>query len=740
MPFKKAFVIYLLSIMYRIRGFNALFLLAMVALCLIVVSARGETAGRRERHSEAAPDSVLARMFDAAAVHSMKVKDYKCELYLKGLLKVHKQNRIIKYLPSMFRLEKGVNDYLYESISDLHYTAPDLIDRKVRALSTTFPNAKGEIFDVINYLHFNIYSPSLMNDRIVSPLNRESRVHYRYSLEDVVFQSGGAVYKIRITPRYKSTQLVEGVIWVSSLDWTIRYIDLSGHYDLVEFQLSMQMGDTEETKYLPMVFNLDLHFRFLRNHLEMRYTGWMKYSEVAFRRPGEEIVRKKSDYDLTSSYMLTCDTSRLVTSRDSFGRIRPVPLEEKEDSLYRRLDYRRWVSSADTLERDTPRRKNLVFWGQIGDALISSYNVDLSKIGNISCSPIVNPLLVSYSHRNGISYRQVFKYNKLFHNSQLLRIAPQIGYNFTKKELYAKVDMEYVYNPSKHGAIEIHAGNGNRIYSSVVLDQLEQMPDSTFSFDGLELDYFKDIYLDVSHNIEVVNGLRLWAGLSMHWRYTKSSPEVKARVRANYNSFAPRFRLEWTPGMHYYMNGKRKINVGSLYPTFMFDYERGVRLLKNSGTYERFEVSIEQNIRLRNIRSLSYHVGGGLFTNQSDMFFVDYAHFANLNLPQGWNDDIGGTFQTLDSRWYNASSHYIRGNFTYETPFLLLYPVSRLLSFVQKERIYAGVLFMPHLNPYLEFGYGFATHIFDAGIFIGNEKGKFTSVGCKFTFELFNSK
>ena len=42
------------------------------------------------------------------------------------------------------------------------------------------------------------------------------------------------------------------------------------------------------------------------------------------------------------------------------------------------------------------------------------------------------------------------------------------------------------------------------------------------------------------------------------------------------------------------------------------------------------------------------------------------------------------------------------------------------------------------LHFYLEFGYGFATHLFDVGVFIGNEKGKFTSVGCKFTFELFN--
>ena len=732
----------MLSIMYRIKGFKILFLLAVQILWFMTVPARGETEDSRVRRLQSVPDSVLDRIFDAAEVYAGSVKDYKGELYLKGHLKVHRQNRIIRYLPSMFRLEKGVNDYLYESVSDFHYTAPDIVDRKVRALSTTFPSVRGEVFDVIDYMRFNIYAASLMGDRLVSPLNREARVHYRYSLEDAVWQSEGTVYKIRVTPRYRSTQLVEGVLWVSSCDWTIRYIDLSGKYDLIDFRVAMQMGDSEDTRLLPSVLNLDMHFKFLRNHLEMVYTGWMKYSEVTFRRPGEELVARKdkSSYNLTSSYTLTCDTSSLVMSRDSFNRIRPVPLNAGEDSLYERMDYRRWINAADSFRIETPRRKNLVFWGQIGDALISSYNVDLSKVGNISCSPIVNPLLVSYSHRNGISYRQVFKYNKLFHDSKLLRIAPQIGYNFTKKELYAKVDMEYVYNPARHGAIEVHAGNGNRIYSSVVLDQLEQMPDSTFSFDGLELDYFKDIYLDVSHNIEIMNGLRLWTGLSMHWRYTKSTPEVESRVRSSYNSFAPRIRLEWTPGMYYYMNGKRKINVGSLYPTFMIDYERGIRLLKNSGTYERIELSIEQNIRLRNVRSLSYHVGGGMFTNQSDMFFVDYAHFSNLNLPQGWNDDIGGTFQTLDSRWYNASSHYIRGNFTYEAPFVLLYPVSRLLSFVQKERIYAGILFMPHLNPYLELGYGFATHIFDAGIFVGNEKGKFTSVGCKFTFELFNNR
>lgn len=687
-------------------------------------------------------DTILTRIFRSASVYAEEVGEYKADLYLKGRLQIHKQNKIIKYVPSMFRFEKGINDYIHESISELHYTAPNIYDRKIRAVSTTFTGGNSRFFDILEFMKFNIYAPSLMEDKLLSPLNEQSSVHYYYLLDSVDYWKAGEVYKIRVIPRYRSTQLLEGFFWISTKDWTIRYLDFRGKYDLIRFHIAMRMGEAEDTKYLPQLINLDIIFKFLRNNLEMNYTGWLKHDEVIFKKKEEMdlLLRKSRKYNLSNSYTLTCDTTQLVQDRDSFARIRPLPLTDWEDSLYRAFDERRWKERGDTLPKvETKFKKNLVYMGQLGDALISSYNVDISKVGNITCSPLINPLLVSYSHRNGISYSQEFKYNKLFHDGRLLHIVPQIGYNFTKKELYAKMDAEYVYNPEKHGSIMINVGNGNRIYSSIVLDQLKQTPDSIFSFDGLELDYFKDVYLNLSHNIEILNGLTVWTGIAMHWRYAvNGTPEVAERVRLRYNSFAPRLRVEWTPGMYYYMNGHRKINIGSRYPTFLIDYERGIKVMKYFGEYERFEFSAEQKIRVRDLHTIAYHIGGGFFTNQEDMYFVDYVNFANRNLPQGWNDDIDGTFQMLDGRWYNASRHYFRGNMTYETPFLLLYPVGRLLSFIQKERIYAGVLFMPHLNPYVELGYGVGTHLFDFGVFIGNEKGKFTSVGCKFTFELFN--
>ena len=140
-------------------------------------------------------------------------------------------------------------------------------------------------------------------------------------------------------------------------------------------------------------------------------------------------------------------------------------------------------------------------------------------------------------------------------------------------------------------------GNGNRIYSSKVLDELKAMPDSIFNFDLIHLDYFKDLYFNFFHSVEVTNGLDISVGFSAHKRtaversrfvitgdYPMPPPEFMDKFKNTYISFAPRIRVEWTPGLYYYMNGKRKINLRSFYPTFSVDYERGIKdVFKSTG-------------------------------------------------------------------------------------------------------------------------------------------------------------
>lgn len=41
---------------------------------------------------------------------------------------------------------------------------------------------------------------------------------------------------------------------------------------------------------------------------------------------------------------------------------------------------------------------NIWSFGELGDMLISSYNVNLSSMGSVHCSPLINPVLLDYSH------------------------------------------------------------------------------------------------------------------------------------------------------------------------------------------------------------------------------------------------------------------------------------------------------------------------------------------------------
>ena len=506
------------------------------------------------------------------------------------------------------------------------------------------------------------------------------------------------------------------------------------------------MGDVgKKNEFLPVRYAVEALFKFLGNKVDGNYTASLDYKSIELK---EKKVRKKEKrkYNLSESFSLQCDTNAYKTDASTFAIMRPIPLNESEKKLYHDYTLRR-----DTTTVEKPS-KSQAFWGTMGDLMVEDYKFNLSNIGSVRFSPFINPLLFSYSGSNGLSYRQDFRYNRLFRGDKLLRIVPKLGYNFTRKEFYWSLNADFEYWPQKRGFFRLNVGNGNRIYSSKVLDELKAMPDSIFNFDLIHLDYFKDLYFNFRHTVEVVNGLDIGLGFSAHKRtavepsrfvitgdYPMPPPEFMDKFKNTYISFAPRIRIEWTPGLYYYMNGKRKINLYSLYPTFSVDYERGIKgVFKSTGEYERIEFDLQHQIRMGLMRNIYYRFGFGAFTNQDELYFVDFANFSRHNLPVGWNDEIGGVFQVLDSRWYNSSRRYVRGHFTYEAPFLILRHLMKYTRYVQNERIYISALSMPHLQPYLEVGYGIGTHIFDVGVFVSSENWKFGGIGCKFTFELFN--
>lgn len=726
-------------------------------LCLLLFSlpqfVEGKTSRNRKEVQPVLLDSILDNVMLFAPFYEKIVADYKAKLYIRGKMDIKKHNHLIRIVPSMFRMEKGVKEYMLEAFNDIHYTAPNIYDLKVTAMNGTLPKFPGITDEMKEYFDMNIYSSTLLYDKILSPLAANGRKHYNYSMDSVMGAGDSIRYKIRIEPKSKSYQLVKGYLIISDQIWTVRELYFEGRSEIIRFKAHVTMGEKGPEEFLPIGFDVGLTFKLLWNHIDWDYIARMDYSEVTLADIDRPVTRKNK-YDLTSSFNLRCDPEVVLRDSTLFAEQRPVPLNKDEEQIYDDYAERKYSRAGERQQTEKKEKKAAKVWNKMGDILLSNYTLDFASLGSVKCSPLINPFMVSYSHRRGFSYRQKFRYYRFLKGDRLLGLQTRLGYNFKLKEFYWTINGDFDYWPEKRASLHVEVGNGNRIYSSDVLDDIKSTPDSLFNFDQLHLDYFKDLYFSVNHSIEVVNGLTVSVGFTSHRRTAVEKSkliilapdinfgdyqEMLAKLRNVYNSFAPHVKVEWTPGRYYYMSGKRKVNLNSKYPTFSFDWERGIRgILHSTGEYERMELDVQHHIRLGLMRTLYYRVGGGIFTNQKELYFVDFANFYNQNLPMGWNDDVSGVFQLLDGRWYNSSDQYFRGNITYEAPFLLMKHLNKLTGAVLNERLYFSILCKSHLLPYIELGYGIGTNIFDAGVFVNNINGKFKEFGFKFTFELFN--
>lgn len=712
-------------------------------LLCCVCSVKGQNTLFPELMEPITGDSIIHHVVESSDWYARVVGDYRANLYVRGHFKVHKRNILLRVVPSMFRFEKGVNDYIVESQNEVHYSAPDIYDVKMQALTGTFHRNDGEIGNVMDYFNMNIYSTDLLPDKLISPFTKNGHRYYYYILDSIFTERTPTEYKVLIVPRYKSNQLVNGYVTVRDKSWTVADCCMAGKVEQVGFEVRIKMGADGKEMYLPKRLSIKMLFKFVGNKIGADYTAVYDYKDIKLAGSVPETLPQKRSYNLSDYYRLTVTNDTINTDLAHMDSLRAYPLSSFEEELYGSFAERETFKKQNVV----PKSRQRVFWGEVGDMLISNYTFRFNKLSSLKCYPLLNPLQLRYSHSNGFSYIQRFKFNQYFERDRSLYISPRIGYNFKYKEFYWRCDANYTYYPEKLGRITLNVGNGNRIYSSEVLDRLEQYPDSILDFDKLKLDYFKDLYVRLGNDFEITNGLLLTVGLSYHKRTLVDKtniydPELQnylsGELRDTYSSFAPRIRLEWTPRQYYYMDGHRKINLYSNYPTVSVDWERGIKgVFGSTGKYERIELDMQQKFKFGGIRYISYRVGCGAFTEQEDMYFVDFFNLRRNNLPDDWNDDIGGTFQLLDSRWYNWSNKYIRGHVTYETPFLLFRQLRKYVNLIESERLYGGILFMPRLIPYVELGYGIGTHIFDCGAFVSFIRGQFDSFGCKFTFELF---
>lgn len=554
------------------------------------------------------------------------------------------------------------------------------------------------------------------------PFSDDGLMHYNFSMADTTASDQRNYIKISFSPIKEHHTLLTGYALFDPSDLSIQVLNYSGRTDFGLFSDTLTMA---KHNGIPVIESSHSRIDYNYGKTIGHNLFQSKYIYQQFVT-ADQMDRKTESLDLTEVYT-------------------------PENTLYSAF----FPDSAHTI-----RQKKTVFQRlpqrMVGTSDIDAFGTDLRVYGPL------NPASFGYDKFNGITVRERVRFSHLWKNGQTLLIRPEVGFSFGLKEFRYKFDTQWVYYPTRRAGLRLLLQNGNSGFSSkfrnavndYVKDYVKERKHNSLNlleddidFSSLNLKYYRRYEFKLEHALELCNGLMLYAGSSYNYRkpvthgsraWNKDLDEAVSYVLDDYYAdMNPYLRLEWTPRQYYHYKNSQKLYLASRYPTFKLEMAQGIRgFLGSSSDYGRIEFDAHQTIPLGNVRSLSYHAGGGMFFRQKGEYFINYSYFSRSQYPDNWDTHIGGVFSLLDDYWYNSSPRYVQGHVMYESPFMLLHKIRSIAKYVIKERVYLSQLWADGKNSYTEFGYGMGNNYFNVGVFCGCVGLQMTNMGVKFTIEL----
>ena len=697
-------------------------------------------------------DSIMEKSIRAAEFYSEIVEEFDAEVYMRMYANTLKKNffyRFTHLMPDFVLHNKNEKEGLVEIISDLKFNYPNNYTADIKNITGTLPKKNIDNILPSSLVHLNVYNEMSSNERFFMPLRETSKQYYRYELKRTFTQNGVTFYTVSFTPIYKTPKLLKGTFVIEKDTWRVVQFVCEGVDAASEFSIELYMGNTAATNMLPINAVIHQKFSYLGNVVTNRSLVNINYRLIKLneKRP------KVQNLNISNLYKVRLDSVPLKLDPSFWEKERKIPLQAKEEDLINEFQLKEALKKKSEQTNDTliNKKSNATNWAK-SMVMSSRYKY---KNTNINYSGIFNPFLFGYSSFDGLTYRQKISIKHELKRQSSIELDAFVGYMFKRKELFTNITTAWNYNPPRLGKLSLSVGNGNKTYSSIYLEEVQDsLINSGLNLKDLDFEYYNDYYFRLDNTVEITNGFTIGTGLDYHIRKAannnlenletvaptlslNSNSDEVTRIYKKQKIFAPVLTLTWTPEQYYRFERRQKIYVRSPYPTMKIEFSRGIRgVLGSTSGFNRVELDICQKIQLNLMKSFHYHIGMGFFSNQKSEYFTDFEYFAKRNFPYNWDDGIGGVFNLLDRRFYNASDTYVQNHLMYESPFLILNLVPAVSKGIVTERLYFSHLYNPHIRSYTELGYGIGNSFLNAAVFGSFHKLKFHELGFKISLNI----
>ena len=656
-----------------------------------------------------------------------KIQKFTADFYSRGLYKI--KNAPKKILgQKLGDLGGGLDStrsgiiYLSETVSKISHQKPTNFKEHIVA-SKVSGSDNGVSFNRAEDVNFSLYKNTVeIGNEIISPIANYAFGYYNYKLVGNFYDKNGQmINKIAILPKRKNDRVFTGFIYIVEDDWALYGTDITV---------------TGEQVNLPMVDAL--HFMQSYNKT-LKKNAWVVISQTIDFKIGMfginingRFSSAYSNYNFNPTFTKTTFGKEILsfeknaTKKDSlyWKKLRPVPLTTEEVSDYVIKDSIKTIRKSKKYLDSVDIKNNKLTWSfpLSGYSYRDSYNKSSFNID----SPIENLNFNTVQGWNSTVGMRYFK--SLNETGKWVNFGTNFNYGFSDKKLRTTAFFSYKWNNITRPILRFSGGVTTRQFNS-------QNPISNFhntiSSIYFERNYkkiYEKTFANVSFSRELTNGFRFNSSLEFADRKplfnttNYSAKNIKNRTYSFNNpknplSNAPSFSQHkiWTFnlgttinfGTKYLSYPDRKFTVyNNKYPSLYVGYRKTFGSGNSENHSDYVFTQLRQSFSLGNLGKTKYRIKGGVFLDQKDIPFMDYAHFNGNKLSISPGSGTTNHFNLLDYYAYRTNNRFaeFHGEHNFKGFLLGKIPLINKLNF----HVVAGAkgLFTGDRKPYTEASIG----------------------------------
>ncbi len=428
--------------------------------------------------------SIMRRAIAKANYHRNVLDSYSARVYIKGAGKLKDYPWLAKKALEKEGIEKN-RVFISESVSDIKFTRPNKFEEKVISIRS---DGKDNNTSPNGYIFGSFYEPEIAGT--ITPFSPKAFSYYKFEYLGTFKDREYEISRIRVTPRSKGDNVVDGIINVVEDDWSLHSLDLHTSKLGIGIQIKSTCAPIDDKVWLPVshqfridgkVFGFEFEYSYLASvsnyTIELNQSVYVPKMEVVDEKKeqglareieqvqrqnrkqdpgktvqlqdrlaaGEEITRKElksiiKEYEKEERKQqkepevisdVTFSVDSLAYRKDSlyWAEVRPIPLTREEIVGYEKADSVAAVERAQA-EGDTlksSRHKGFQPW----DILIG----DRYKVGEHSNFRIYFPM-PGFTTVEGFNVVYRVAYGMVLQDTNRTRftVRPVARYAFSRKQ------------------------------------------------------------------------------------------------------------------------------------------------------------------------------------------------------------------------------------------------------------------------------------------------------------------